>query len=102
MSGFNLLERVLLGIGALAAFILLFFFLAAALVLGAIVLAVVLVRLWWLKRSLERAHRESTITTEYTVIDREPAEIELRLPGDPRPGMEHGAQAEEQTRRPEP
>ena len=79
MSGFDLLARILLGIAALAAFVLLFFFLAAALTLGAIVLAVVLVRLWWLKRRLERSQRYSTITTEYTVIEREPAG-EPRLP----------------------
>ena len=100
MSGFNLLARVLLGIAALAAFVLLFFFLAAALTLGAIVFAVVLVRFWWLKRRLERAERESTITTEYTVIEREPAG-EPRLTDAGGLTTEHGAPPEEQARQPE-
>ena len=85
MTGANLLERVLLGIGALAVFVLLFFFLAAALVLGAIVVAAVLIRFWWLKRKLERAQRNSTLTAEYTVVERERAQ-QPRLPDEERPG----------------
>ena len=85
MTEANLLERVLLGIGALAVFILLFFFLAAALVLGGIVVSAVLIRFWWLKRRLVRAERDSTLTAEYTVIERERA-LQPRLPDNDRPG----------------
>ena len=78
----RLLERLLLGIAALAIVVLLFFFLAAALVLGSILVVVLLVRLWWFKRSLGPAARADVITTEYTVIEREPPE-QLRLENEP-------------------
>ena len=75
----RLIERALLGIAALAVFVLLFFFLAAALVLGAIVVVALLIRLWWFKRTLRQAAQSGVITTEYTVVEREPPE-QLRLP----------------------
>jgi len=75
----RLIERVLLGTAALAIVVLLFFFLAAALVLGSILVVVLLIRLWWFKRTLGQAARSDVITTEYTVIEREPPE-QVRLP----------------------
>ena len=84
MTGRGLLERALLGIAALAIFVLLFFFLAAALVLAAVMVVVLLARFWWLKRSLGRAEESEPITTEYTVIEHERAS-QPRLPDDNQP-----------------
>ena len=68
----SLPERIILAVLALALVVLGFFFLAAALVAGAILAGVVLLRLWWLKRKLKKAAEEEFVTTEYTVIEREP------------------------------
>jgi hypothetical protein len=48
-----------------------FFFLAAALVAGALLGAVILIRLWWLQRKIRKAEEARYLTTEYTVVDRE-------------------------------
>ena len=63
-------ERILLGIVAVAIFVLGFFFLTVALVAGAIVAAVVLVRLWWLARKVRAAQRDEAIDGEYVVVER--------------------------------
>lgn len=68
----SLPERILYAILALALVVLGFFFLAAAVVAGAILAGIVLLRLWWLKRKLKKAAEEEFVTTEYTVIEREP------------------------------
>ena len=68
----SLPERVLYGIVALAVLVLGFFFLAAALVAGALLAGAILLRYWWLKRRLRKAADAEVITTDYTVIEREP------------------------------
>ncbi len=68
----SLLERIAYAILALALVVLGFFFLAAAVVAGAILAGIVLLRLWWLKRQLKKAADSEFVTTEYTVIEREP------------------------------
>ena len=83
--GHSLLGRVVLGTAALAVVVLLFFFLAAAVVVGTIMAIAILTRVWWLKRSLKRAEQAEAITTEYTVIEREPPE-RASLPDEIRPG----------------
>jgi predicted lipid-binding transport protein (Tim44 family) len=75
----SLLARVLLGALALAVVILLFFFLAAMLVVGSVAALAILARLWWTKRGLKQPEQPQTITAEYTVLEREPAE-QARLP----------------------
>ena len=68
----SLPERILLGIAALAVLVLGFFFLAAALVAAALVASAIFLRFWWLKRQLRKAADAEFITTDYTVIEREP------------------------------
>lgn len=80
----SLPERILYAILALALVVLGFFFLAAAVVAGAILAGVVLLRLWWLKRKLKKAAGEEFVTTEYTVIEREPLHDASIDPGEER------------------
>ena len=68
----SLAERIVIAILALALIVLGFFFLAAAVVAGVILAGVVLVRLWWLKRQLKKAADQEFVTTEYTVVERDP------------------------------
>lgn len=75
----SLIERVLVGVLALALLVLGFFFVAAALVAGAILAAVVLLRLWWLGRRLRKAEAERYVAAEYMVVERE-APPSSRLP----------------------
>jgi hypothetical protein len=70
----SLIERILIGIVALTLVVLGFFFLAAALVAGAILAGVILLRLWWIRRKLSKAADDEFITTDYTVVEREPLE----------------------------
>ena len=70
-AGRSLPERIVFGTLLLAVLVLGFFFLVAALIAGAILAGVILLRLWWLKRKIERAAREEFITTDYTVVERE-------------------------------
>jgi hypothetical protein len=72
-----IVERIVVGVLALALLVLAFFFLAAALVAGAVLAIVFLIRIWWLRRRLRRAEDDQYLTTEYKVVDREP-------PRDPR------------------
>ena len=69
--GRNLPERIVYGVLLLAVLVLGFFFLVAALIAGAILAGVVLLRLWWMKRKLEKAAEAEYITTEYAVVERE-------------------------------
>jgi predicted PurR-regulated permease PerM len=78
----SLLERIVYGILLLAVLVFAFFFLVAALIAGAILAGVVLLRLWWLKRRLKKAADAEFITTDYTVVEREPPPAP-RLPPQP-------------------
>jgi MFS superfamily sulfate permease-like transporter len=66
------LERVVWFVTALVTLCLAFFFLAAAVVVGAVLAAVLLARIWWLSRKARKTAEQSIITTEYTVVEREP------------------------------
>ncbi|HEY7744086.1 MAG TPA: hypothetical protein VIA19_13680 [Burkholderiales bacterium] len=72
-------ERIAIGAIAAALVVLGFFFLAAALVAGAVLAAVFLIRVWWVRRRLQRAEEDQYLTTEYEVVDRERPE-DTRLP----------------------
>ena len=72
-------ERIVYGVLLLAVLVLGFFFLVAALIAGAILAGVVLLRLWWVKRKLEKAAEAEYITTEYAVVEREQP-VAPRLP----------------------
>lgn len=68
----SLPERLVYGALLLAVLVLGFFFLVAALIAGAILAGVLLLRFWWVRRSLRQAAQDEFITTEYTVVEREP------------------------------
>lgn len=65
------MERIIIGVLALALLVLGFFFLAAAVVAGAVLAGVILIRLWWLQRRIRKAEEARYLTTEYKVVDRE-------------------------------
>jgi membrane protein implicated in regulation of membrane protease activity len=66
-----IVERIVVGTLAIALLVLAFFFLAAALVAGAVLAIAFLIRIWWLRRRLQRAEEDQYLTTEYEVVDRE-------------------------------
>jgi hypothetical protein len=68
----SLPERIVYGTLLVAVLVLGFFFLVAALIAGAILAGVILARFWWLKRKLAKSAEGDFITTEYTVVEREP------------------------------
>ena len=70
-SAAEIVERIVIGVLALALIVLGFFFLAAALVAGAVLAALFLIRLWWLRRRIKQEEEASYLTTEYEVIERE-------------------------------
>lgn len=70
-SAAEIVERIVIGILALALIALGFFFLAAALVAGTVLAALFLIRLWWLRRRIKQEEEASYLTTEYEVIERE-------------------------------
>lgn len=74
-----LAERLVVGLVALALFVLGFFFLAAALVAGGILAAIVVLRLWWLQRRMRKVEEASYLTTEFQVVERE-SQRDPRLP----------------------
>ncbi|MNC89775.1 hypothetical protein D3C83_57610 [compost metagenome] len=51
-----------------------FFFLTVALIAGALLALVVVARLWWLSRKLQRAQRRSVVEGEYEVVERSESE----------------------------
>ena len=85
IRGRSLLGTILIGIVAITLLAVLFFFLAAAAVAGAIIGAVVRTRLWWISRKLKKAAAQEILTTEYTVIEPEPAP-QQRLPNEAQSG----------------
>jgi small-conductance mechanosensitive channel len=70
-SAAEIVERIVIGVLALALIVLGFFFLAAALVAGAVLATLFLIRLWWLRRRIRQEEEASYLTTEYEVIERE-------------------------------
>lgn len=67
----TLVGRVLFGMAVVVVIVLGFFFLAAALMAGGLLAVFLLVRLWWLKRKVQRAAEAEIITADYTVVERE-------------------------------
>jgi hypothetical protein len=64
------LERVLYAIGGVAVIVIGFFFLTVALIAGALLALVVVARLWWISRKLQRARRRNVVEGEYEVVER--------------------------------
>jgi hypothetical protein len=65
----GLLERIVFFALGLVVLVAAFFFIGIALIAGAILAVIFLVRLWWLKRKLQRAAQDSYVEGEYTVIE---------------------------------
>lgn len=65
----GLLERIVFFALGLIVLVVAFFFIGIALVAGAILAVIFLIRLWWLKRKLQRAAQDSYVEGEYTVIE---------------------------------
>lgn len=65
----GLLERIVFFALGLIVLVVAFFFIGIALVAGAILAGIFLIRLWWLKRKLQRAAQDSYVEGEYTVIE---------------------------------
>lgn len=74
-----MLGRVLWFIMAICALALAFFFVAAAIMIGALIGAALLARMWWAHRKIAKAGERQILTTEYTVIERE-SPAQQRLP----------------------
>ena len=74
----GLLERIVFFALGLVVLVAAFFFIGIALIAGAILAGVFLIRLWWLKRKLQRAEQDTYVEGEYTVI--ETAVTDQRLP----------------------
>ena len=70
----NWLERALYAIGGVAVIVIGFFFLTVALIAGALLALVVVARLWWLSRKLQRAQRRNVVEGEYEVVERSESE----------------------------
>jgi small-conductance mechanosensitive channel len=70
-SAAAIVERIVVGVLALALIVFGFFFLAAALVAGAVLAVLFLIRVWWLRRKIRQEEEASYLTTEYEVVDRE-------------------------------
>jgi len=65
----GLLERIVFFAFGLLVLVAAFFFIGIALIAGAILAGVFLIRLWWLKRKLQRAHQDTYVEGEYTIIE---------------------------------
>jgi predicted lipid-binding transport protein (Tim44 family) len=72
------LERVLYAVGGVAVIVIGFFFLTVAFIVGALLALVIVVRLWWISRKLQRARRRNVVEGEYEVVQR--SESERRRP----------------------
>lgn len=64
------LERVLFTLGGVAVLLIGFFFLTVALVAGALFALVILARLWWISRKLQRSHPQNVFEGEYETVER--------------------------------
>ena len=65
----GLLERIVFFALGLIVLVVAFFFIGIALVAGAILAGLFLIRLWWLKRKLQRAEQDTYVEGEYAVIE---------------------------------
>lgn len=65
----GLLERIVFFALGLVVLVAAFFFIGIALMAGAILGAILLIRLWWLRRKLQRTAQDSYVEGEYTVIE---------------------------------
>lgn len=74
----GLLERIVFFALGLVVLVAAFFFIGIALIAGAILAGIFLIRLWWLRRKLQRAAQDTYVEGEYTVI--ETAITDQRLP----------------------
>lgn len=86
-----MLERIIWFITALTILALAFFFIAAAIVVGAVLGAVLIARIWWINRKIRKAAEDRILTTEYAIVEGEPQAGEL-LPAetDLAPAERHG------------
>jgi membrane protein YdbS with pleckstrin-like domain len=66
----NWLERALYAIGGVAVIVIGFFFLTVAFIAGALLAVVIVARLWWISRKLQRARGRSVVEGEYEVVER--------------------------------
>lgn len=80
----GLLERILFFALGLVVLVAAFFFIGIALIAGAILAGIFLIRLWWLRRKLQRATQDSYVEGEYTVV--ETAITDQRSPLENQPG----------------
>lgn len=65
----GLLERIVFFALGLVVLVAAFFFIGIALIAGAILAGVFLIRLWWIRRKLQRAQQDTYVEGEYTVIE---------------------------------
>jgi hypothetical protein len=65
----GLLERIVFFALGLVVLVAAFFFIGIALIAGAVLAGIFLIRLWWLRRKLQRAEQDSYVEGEYTVIE---------------------------------
>lgn len=65
----GLLERIVFFALGLVVLVAAFFFIGIALIAGAILAGIFLIRLWWLRRKLQRAQQDTYVEGEYTVIE---------------------------------
>ncbi|MBI4207161.1 MAG: hypothetical protein HY527_19235 [Betaproteobacteria bacterium] len=70
----NWLERIAYALGAVAVIVIGFFFLTVALVVGALLALVVIARLWWVSRKLQRERDRDVFEGEYKVVNRSESE----------------------------
>ena len=65
----GLLERILFFALGLVVLVAAFFFIGIALIAGAILGGIFLIRLWWIKRKMQRAEQDTYVEGEYTVVE---------------------------------
>lgn len=65
----GMLERIVFFALGLIVLVVAFFFIGIALVAGVILAGIFLIRLWWLRRKLQRAAQDTYVEGEYTVIE---------------------------------
>ncbi len=65
----GLLTRIMFFSLGLVVLVAAFFFIGIALIAGAILAGVFLIRLWWIKRKMQRAEQDTYVEGEYTVVE---------------------------------